>query len=109
MMTRPGRSDLRGAHNASEAGATPAAATNRGGAQVLKILWGALGVCIAIIGYLGSQAVEANTTALQELRTEIAKFRDERKADHDRVIALEEWRKNQERRITADSLITEPD
>lgn len=108
-MTRPGRSDLRGAHNASEAGATPAAATNRGGAQVVKILWGTIGVCIAIIGFLGSKAVEANTMALQELRVEIAKFRDERKADHDRVIALEEWRKIQERRVTADSLSVEPD
>ena len=75
----------------------------------MKLLWAVIGVCIAIIGFLGSQAVEANTMALQELRTEIGKFRDERKADHDRVIALEEWRKAQERRITADSLVTEPD
>lgn len=76
---------------------------------MLKILWGTIGVCIAIIGFLGSRAVDANTQALQELRTEIAKFRDERKADHDRVIALEEWRKSQERHVTADSLVTEPD
>lgn len=77
--------------------------------QVQRILWSALGVCLALIGFLGSRAVEENTTALQELRVEIAKFRDERKADHDRLVVLEEWRKNQERRITADSLIAEPD
>ena len=46
-MTRPGRSDLSVAHNHDPEGATPSAATNRGGAQVQKILWGALGVCIA--------------------------------------------------------------
>lgn len=76
---------------------------------MVKILWGTIGVCIAIIGFLGSKAVEANTMALQELRVEISKFRDERKADHDRLVVLEEWRKAQERRVTADSLVTEPD